>query len=158
MLSFFAAPFFPIRPGGQPHGETIVHKENLNVPLGPVSTSAVWRAQARIQISITSFHIWGHGLPPGGEWYTLISRCTEKGSKFTFVGLQHVIRYLKFDGVRGLVIWTDKGTHYASSEYMGSLLCMLMSDLKINIKHRHGCEKHGKFEIDSSWGDVAVPS
>ena len=88
-------------------------------------------------------------MPPGGEYYILLTRVTEKTGKFTFTSLKEVLARIDLTNVKCLTIWTDRGTHYWTKEYLGSILGVLIGKLRISIKHKTGCEKHSKFEVDS---------
>jgi hypothetical protein len=139
--------------GGHKCFRLLCAEENINCPFLPVEMAGVWYAGSRLSLTCLTMKVWRKGSRP--TWYTYISRCLEKTSRYCCTCLSDLLAREDLSSLKRVEIWSDPGPCYRSYMLLGTLLTEILPLYTLSIVVSFGCEMHMKSEVDSFFGRLA---
>ncbi len=83
----------------------------ITLPLGPVSTTSQWYAQARLGVAILVIITWTIDSAPEAFFY--ISRCKEKSAPYSmYIAKDFLYKRADLSNILQLCWWSDGGHHF----------------------------------------------
>ena len=129
--------------------------QSRTLPIGPVETSAWWYANARLQVNLMGWYIWGTGRVP--MYIVLLSDILDHSCTYTQAGFERVLQEVgPCDAFDSLQMWSDVGKHYRATQHLSYWLYTLPKKHKKTTRIDFLEAEHGKGVLDAMFGRIQM--